>query len=57
MLKLSFQLIHDGNQVRHVGLSVVVAFEGFNKALGHAIASRALHRCSGFAPVLQDHRH
>lgn len=42
MLKPSFQPIHDGSRVRPVGQSDVVAFEGFNKALDHAIALSAL---------------
>ena len=44
MLKPSFQPIHDSSRVRPVGQSDVVAFEGFNKALGHPIALGALHR-------------
>jgi hypothetical protein len=44
MLKPSFQPIHDGSRVRSVGQSDVVAFEGFNKAFGHPITLRALHR-------------
>lgn len=44
MFKPSFQPIHDGNGVRPVGQPNVVAFEGFNKALGHPIALGALHR-------------
>ncbi len=44
MLKPSFQPIHDGSRVRPVGQLDVVAFEGFNKALGHPVALGALHR-------------
>ena len=44
MLKPSFQPIHDGSRVMPVGQSDVVAFEGFNKALGHSVALGALHR-------------
>ena len=44
MLKPSFQPIHDGSRVGPAGQSDVVAFEGFNKALGHPIALGALYR-------------
>ncbi len=44
MVKPSFQPIHDGSRVGPVGQSDVVAFEGFNKAFGHAITLGALHR-------------
>ncbi len=43
MREPNFQLIHNGSRVRPVGQTDVITFEGFNKALGHAITFRALH--------------
>jgi len=43
MLEPNFQPIHNGSRVRPIGQSNVISFEGFNKALSHAITLRALH--------------
>jgi hypothetical protein len=43
MLEPNIQPIHNGSRVRPIGQTDVISFEGFNKALSHAITLRALH--------------